>query len=39
MLLSDEPMRATMARAGRATVDGRGAERLAAAVLDLASTP
>jgi spore coat polysaccharide biosynthesis predicted glycosyltransferase SpsG len=32
VLLTDEPTRTTMSRAGRAAVDGRGTERLAAAV-------
>jgi spore coat polysaccharide biosynthesis predicted glycosyltransferase SpsG len=38
-LLADEPTREAMARAGRAAVDGRGAERIAAAVLDVATGP
>ena len=37
MLLADEETRAAMKRAGRAAVDGRGAERLAAAVMELAA--
>jgi spore coat polysaccharide biosynthesis predicted glycosyltransferase SpsG len=36
-LMADEPARASMASRGRALVDGRGAERIAAAVLELAS--
>jgi spore coat polysaccharide biosynthesis predicted glycosyltransferase SpsG len=35
-LMADEPARAAMAGRGRAVVDGRGADRVAAAVLDLA---
>lgn len=35
-LLADTPTRRTMARAGRAAVDGRGAERVAAAILAVA---
>jgi UDP-2,4-diacetamido-2,4,6-trideoxy-beta-L-altropyranose hydrolase len=35
-LMADEPGRATMASRGRAVVDGRGADRIAAAVLELA---
>jgi UDP-2,4-diacetamido-2,4,6-trideoxy-beta-L-altropyranose hydrolase len=36
-LMADQPARVTMAARGRAVVDGRGAERVAAAVLELAS--
>jgi UDP-2,4-diacetamido-2,4,6-trideoxy-beta-L-altropyranose hydrolase len=36
-LMADQPARATMAARGRAVVDGRGAERVAAAVLQLTS--
>jgi spore coat polysaccharide biosynthesis predicted glycosyltransferase SpsG len=36
-LLDDAPARTAMAEAGRAAVDGRGAERVAAAILDLGS--
>ena len=36
-LLADEATREAMTRAGRAAVDGRGAERIAAAVLDVAT--
>ena len=35
-LLDDEPARQRMTAAGRATIDGRGAERLAAVILELA---
>jgi len=38
-LLADEPTRGAMARSGWAAVDGRGAERIAAAVLDVATRP
>jgi spore coat polysaccharide biosynthesis predicted glycosyltransferase SpsG len=36
-LMADEPARTSMASRGHAVVDGRGAERIAAAVLELAS--
>ena len=36
-LMADQPARAAMATRGRAVVDGRGAERVAAAVLELTS--